>query len=109
VLTAQGLMKQEGLDAFENRNEKNTAKASYEQPIQTLSAAYLTELKKHEIAFSFFNNQPSYYRKACIHWIMSAKKEETREKRLGVLISSGIRQQRIPQFSGPDKGPPHTK
>ena len=53
-------------------------------------------LKKNASAWEFFQAQPPSYRKAMGWWIVSAKKEETREKRLGQLIRECARRRRIP-------------
>ena len=51
--------------------------------------------KKNKTAFEFFMSQPPGYRKVTIWWIVSAKKEETRLKRLEVLIEASARGKRL--------------
>src|SRR5262249_4962222 len=56
-------------------------------------------LKKHEAAWRFFQMQPASYRKALSWWIISAKKEETRLKRLEKLIAHSVQGQRLPEYT----------
>jgi uncharacterized protein YdeI (YjbR/CyaY-like superfamily) len=55
-------------------------------------------LKKNSRAWEFFVAQPPSYRKAANWWVLSAKKEETRLRRLDELIEHSAHKQRIPQF-----------
>ncbi|WP_239630213.1 YdeI/OmpD-associated family protein [Paenibacillus sp. H1-7] len=53
------------------------------------------QFRAHPKAWEFFQSQPPYYRKVSIHWIGSAKKEETRLKRLAQLIEKSEQGQRL--------------
>ena len=64
----------------------------------TLPPEYEKVLKKNKAAWKFFQAQPAFYRKAAMWWIVSAKQEATRLKRLDQLIDLSARQQQIPQF-----------
>ncbi|MDN5200339.1 YdeI/OmpD-associated family protein [Fulvivirgaceae bacterium BMA10] len=102
-LTKLGLMKPEGLAAYKKRDEKRSGQASYEQAHVALDKDYEKEIQKNKKAWEYFENMAPYYRKATIHWVMSAKKEETRLKRLDVLIKSSEEGQKIPPMRYGDK------
>lgn len=85
-LTEKGLMKSAGIAAFEKREEKKSKIYAYEQEASELSAEFEKRFKKHKKAWDFFQNQANWYKKQMIHWVMSAKQETTRERRLEKLI-----------------------
>lgn len=89
ALIAQGRMQPAGLAAFAARDEKKTAIYSFEQerPAE-LSAAELWVLKKNKPAWVFFQAVPPGYRQVVTHWVVSAKKHETRARRLEQLIQA---------------------
>lgn len=98
-LIAQGLMTPPGLKAFEAREENRSGIYSYEQRSPELPDAYRRVLKKNKAAWNFFEAQPPSYRKAANWWVLSAKKEETRLKRLDKLIDDSAQGRTIPQFT----------
>ena len=63
-----------------------------------LEAPYDRLLKQNQAAWSHFQAQPASYRKAVSWWIISAKKEETRRKRVEKLIANSAQAQRLPEF-----------
>jgi Uncharacterized protein conserved in bacteria len=94
VLISQGLMKPSGLQAFRECDEEKAARYSHERDHGRLDAALDAALRANRNAASFFDAQPPGYRKTVIFWVMSAKKEETRARRLAHLIersASGTR------------------
>jgi uncharacterized protein YdeI (YjbR/CyaY-like superfamily) len=95
-LVEQGLMQPAGLKAFEARQEYRSGVYSYEQRSVDLPDHYAGLLKKNSAAWKFFQGQSPYYRRAMNWWILSAKKEETRLKRLGELIKYSKQGLRIP-------------
>ncbi len=97
-LTQQGLMQPAGLKAFEARKENKSGIYSYEQRSATLPPEYEKVLKKNKAAWTFFQAQPASYRKAAVWWVVSAKQEATRLKRLDQLIDLSAHEQLIPQF-----------
>lgn len=97
-LIEQGLMQAAGLKAFAAREENRSGIYSYEQRSPELPDQYRKLLRKNPRAVKFFDAQPPSYRKAANWWVQSAKKEETRLRRLGELISLSARGERIPQF-----------
>jgi uncharacterized protein YdeI (YjbR/CyaY-like superfamily) len=98
-LIALGLMTPSGLKAFEARQENRSGIYSYEQRSAELPDQYRRLLEKNKGAWKFFAAQPPSYRKAANWWVLSAKKEETRLKRLEKLIDYSARSQTIPQFT----------
>jgi len=86
-LIEQGLMQPAGLAAFKARRENRSGIYSYEQRSATLPEPYLGQLKKNKAAWKYFEAQPAWYRKQISWWIVSAKQEETRLKRLEKLIA----------------------
>ena len=94
VMISQGLMKPSGLQVFRQRAERRTAQNSNERDYERLDPALDATLRANQKASSFFDAQPPGYRRTVIFWVMSAKKEETRVRRLSHLIersASGTR------------------
>ena len=86
-LTQQGHMRPTGLAAFEARTDAKSAIYAYEQRENAaLNDADEQEFRANEAAWAFFQAQPAWYRKTASWWVISAKKEETRRKRLLTLI-----------------------
>ena len=83
-LTKEGRMHSAGVAAFEKRDR--TKAYSYEQMFAGLGATEEAQLKRNKKAWEFFQAQPPGYRRLAGWFVMSAKKEETRAKRLGILI-----------------------
>ena len=81
-----GLMLSAGLKAFEAREENRSGIYSYEQRSLELPDRYAKKLKKNLAAWKFFQAQPPSYRKAVNWYVLSARKEDTRLKRLDKLI-----------------------
>jgi uncharacterized protein YdeI (YjbR/CyaY-like superfamily) len=85
-LIEQGLMQPAGLTAFEARDVEKTKLYSYEARSQPLSESYEAEFRANAAAWAYWEAQPPHYRRGAAHWVMSAKREETRAKRLAALI-----------------------
>ena len=99
VMIEQGHMQPAGLKAFEARRENKSGIYSYEQRSVNLEEPYNRLLKKNKAAWNYFQTQPASYRKAVYWWIMSAKKEETRLKRLEKLMTFSAQEKRVPEFT----------
>jgi len=100
ALTQEGRMKPAGLKAFGQRKENKSGIYSYEQRDQIeLSEAETKAFKANAKAWDFFESQPGSYRKAALWWIVSAKKEETRAKRVAMLIDDSANERKIKQFT----------
>jgi uncharacterized protein YdeI (YjbR/CyaY-like superfamily) len=87
-LTKLGLMQPAGLKAFQSRTKDRSGIYSYEQRRNAkLDARYEKKLRTNKKAYEFFQAQAPWYQRTSIFWVMSAKKEETRLKRLAALIA----------------------
>jgi uncharacterized protein YdeI (YjbR/CyaY-like superfamily) len=84
-----------GLRAYEKRKEYRSGIYSYEQRSTELVEPYAGKFKRNKAAWNFFQAQPPSYRKMINWWIVSAKQEETRLKRLGKLIEASARGRRL--------------
>ena len=94
--TAQGRMKPAGLAAFATRTEDNSGIYSYEQREKiSLERAYLEKLRANLLAWTSFQPQSPWYQRTAAWWIESAKKDDTRLKRLAQLIDSSEREQHV--------------
>lgn len=96
ALSAAGRMHPAGLRAYEARRANKSGIYSYEQRSVDLPPPYARLLKKNPRAHRFFEAQPPSYRRAVMWWIVSAKKEETRQKRLAQLVDLCQRGERLP-------------
>lgn len=94
-LTNKKRMRPAGQKAFAARTENKSGIYSYEQRRSELEEPYNSRLKKNKAAWDFFQTQPPSYRKAVGWWIVSAKKEETRLKRLEKLIEDSGKGKRL--------------
>jgi uncharacterized protein YdeI (YjbR/CyaY-like superfamily) len=96
-LVDEGLVAPAGLAAFERRTDDRTAIYSYEQRrAAKLDPEQERRLRADERANAFFETQPPSYRRAAIHWVTSAKKPETRERRLAQLIECSAAGEPVP-------------
>ncbi|MGH9773688.1 MAG: YdeI/OmpD-associated family protein [Candidatus Acidiferrales bacterium] len=93
-----GRMQAPGLAAFEGRDRKRDAPYSYERREAKLPRAYEKEFRANKSAWEFWEAQPPYYRRLINWWVISAKQEETRERRLGALIAASAAGRRIEQI-----------
>ena len=96
-LTKRRRMRAAGLRAFRQRREDKTATYSYEQRHTVkLDAAFERRFRARKEAWSWFQAQPDGYRATAGYWVMSAKKPETRERRLTTLIEDSENGRRVP-------------
>ena len=103
-LHADGLMHASGFAAFEKRQSKRSAIYSYEQrKTAELPAEFLRKFQSEETAWNFFEAQPPWYRRTSTYWVISAKKEETRARRLEQLTDCSKRGKPIPALTRPKK------
>lgn len=99
-LTQAGRMQPAGLRAFEERSAAKSGIYSYEQRdgVQ-LDAADEAEFRANRQAWDFFQSQPAWYKKAAIWSVVSAKKDETRRRRLASLIEHSAQGQTLPALT----------
>ncbi|KAF7360393.1 Bacteriocin-protection protein [Mycena venus] len=96
VLEAAGRMQEPGRAAFARRTEENTGQMSFERDAVPLSGEFAARLAEVSAAAEWHAKQPLGYRRTAEDWVMSAKQEATRERRLGVLIESAEQGLRVP-------------
>jgi len=94
-LTNLGSMCPAGVRAFELRDEEKSRIYSYERESAAFSPALEKEFRANKKAWRFFNEQPPGYRRIATHYVMSAKQEETRQRRLARLIKDSERARQI--------------
>ena len=88
-------MRPAGLKAYELRTANRSGIYAYEQRSPELIEPYLGKLKRNKAAWKFFAAQPPGYRKTAVFWVTSAKKPETRTRRLDTLISDSAAALRV--------------
>ena len=84
-----------GFEAFKRRDPKKTGIYSFENRPSTFDAALARVFKADAAAWKFFRAQPPGYQKLLTYWVMSAKQEETRRRRLAALVKSSAEGKRI--------------
>src|SRR6266536_551452 len=94
-LSDKGLMEPAGMAAFDARKENRSGIYSYEQRSEKLAAPYEKKLRQNKAAWEFFYAQPPSYRKAIGWWVVSAKQEATRFKRLEKMMKESARGKRL--------------
>lgn len=101
-LARAGRMRAAGLKAFEARLEAKSAVYAYEQ---RTTAAFDGQSEKQfraaASAWRFFQAQPAGYRRVVTWWVISAKRPETRQRRLATLIADSAAGRRIGQLENP--------
>jgi uncharacterized protein YdeI (YjbR/CyaY-like superfamily) len=102
-LIAEGRMAPPGLAAFERRDPANTHRYSYERRVAELGPNERTVFRANRKAWDFFQAQPPSYRRVASWWVLSAKKAQTRARRLTTLIAHSAKSERIPQAISPTR------
>jgi len=112
-LIAGGRMTKAGLAACALRDEAKTKKYSYEREQAAFGPGELRALRAEKAAWKFFEAQPPGYRKLIAFFVMSARKEETRARRLAMLLQHCREGRRIDlgsrQVSSPPQRTPRTQ
>jgi len=102
-LIAAGRARPAGLAAFESRTEDRSRTYSYEQRHRAeLDEDLARRFRAEEGAWAHFQGEAPWYRKTATFWVMSAKKPETRERRLATLIASSAEGRRVPPLRRKD-------
>ena len=101
-LSKLGLLHSAGMAAFEKRDAERSAIYAYEQrKTAKLPPPFEKKFRGNAEAWKFFQSQPPWYRRTSTYWVISAKKEETRSKRLATLIDCSARKRNIPSLNRP--------
>lgn len=102
-LKEQGLMHPPGLTAFAKREEEKSRIYSHERKHAKLPKEWEEKIRENKKAWKFYKEQAPSYRKAATHWIISAKQETTRLKRLNQLISDSENGLKVKPLRRPGK------
>jgi len=99
-LSEMGLMHPAGLERFNSRRPDRERLYSFEVDPVELDTTYEELLRANVPAWNFFTAQAPTYQRTVKHWVMRAKREETRVRRLNQLIDASVNGERLPQFTG---------
>jgi len=94
-LRKAGRMHEAGLKAFEGRDRSKDQSYSYENALRKLTPAYEKRFKANKKAWAFWKAQPPGYVRIASWWVMSAKRDETRERRLATLVGESAAGRRV--------------
>ncbi len=97
-LTTEGRMKVEGLAAFTFKDVHPDSGYAITKLDGTLTDQMVARFKEIAGAWEFYQEQPPGYRRQTARWVTSAKREETRERRLATLIDDSANRLRIEQL-----------
>jgi uncharacterized protein YdeI (YjbR/CyaY-like superfamily) len=104
-LKKAGRMEKGGLAAFEGRDPKRAGLYSFENKPAEFSPAVEKRFRANKAAWRFFAAQPPGYRRVATFWVMSAKQEATRERRLARLIEDSGAGNRLASLSTSPRPP----
>ncbi|TGL63656.1 YdeI/OmpD-associated family protein [Leptospira sarikeiensis] len=93
-LIQEGKATESGLKAFHTKKKK-TKQYSFEQKSIELPESFQKRFQKNSKAWKFFQEQAPYYKRTSIWWVISPKREETKLKRLEILIQDSNSEKRI--------------
>jgi len=97
ALKAEGLMASAGEKALKASTGPSGVYA-YERPLAVLASEEEALFCKNEAAWADWEKRPPGYRRVVLHWVTSAKKPETRARRLATLIESSAAGEKIPGY-----------
>jgi uncharacterized protein YdeI (YjbR/CyaY-like superfamily) len=95
-LTAEGRMHPAGVAAFERRGDARSGVYSFEQGDLSLPPSFAERLRADAAAAAFWDVATPSYRKIVTAWVLDAKQEATREKRLAQLIDDSAHGRLVP-------------
>src|SRR5713101_2255210 len=99
-LKKMGLMHAAGLKAFASRSAKKSAIYSYEQRKNPkFTREQEKQFRANKTAWEFFRSQAPWYQRVTTYWVISAKREETKIKRLSLLIENSQNQRSLRQLT----------
>jgi uncharacterized protein YdeI (YjbR/CyaY-like superfamily) len=103
-LTKLGRMRPPGLAAFEGRDPKRANLYSYENKPREFEAPYAKVFRANQRAWTFFRSQPPGYQCTATWWVMSAKQDAARTRRLEKLIAASSDEVRIDNLATTPRG-----
>jgi uncharacterized protein YdeI (YjbR/CyaY-like superfamily) len=96
-LTGQGLMYPAGTQAFELRKADQIGVYAYENPeASQFDTEQTARLQAEPAAWEWFSRQPPGYRRSATHWVVTAKRADTRDRRLAQLIADSAAGRKVP-------------
>jgi uncharacterized protein YdeI (YjbR/CyaY-like superfamily) len=99
-LKAEGLLAPAGLRAYEARRPERTGVYSFERRKAAKLPRHLEQrFRAAKAAWDWFSARPPGYRRTATHWVVSAKRDETRERRLQTLIECSSEGRKIPPLA----------
>lgn len=101
-LIAEGHAAEAGLRAYKARDAKKTGIYAFERAEAQLSAEQEQAFRKNKKACKFFEAMAPWYRRTATHWVVSAKQEATRARRLETLIACSAKGLKIPTLRRPE-------
>jgi len=101
VLIREERMQPAGMKAWRKRVDSKSSTYAYEQRNVQLVKAMEAKIRSNKAAWTFFQSLTPSTRKPSIWWVISAKKDETRQRRLSKLIEHCENQRVLPQFLRP--------
>ena len=102
-LEQMGMVHPNGRAAFDKRDEAKSRIYSYENRSRGFDAATEAAFRKNRTAWKFFEAQAPSYRRTASFWVMSAKRDETKKRRLEKLIATSRAAQRLAPFVSPSR------
>jgi uncharacterized protein YdeI (YjbR/CyaY-like superfamily) len=98
-LETEGRMHASGRAAFAARNLTNSRRYSFEEKPSALDRDAEKRFRANQPAWKFFQAQAPWYRRTSIFWVMDARREETRARRLAALIASSAKGEPVKPLS----------
>ena len=98
-LTKLDLMQPDGLKAFEARTAEKSGIYAYENAPKELAPADEKKFRANRKAWKYFSGQAPSYRRSAINYVTSAKREETRTRRLALLIDDSSHERRLAGYT----------
>jgi uncharacterized protein YdeI (YjbR/CyaY-like superfamily) len=89
-LIQQGRMKPAGLAAYEKRTKARSEVYSYENKPEQFPSEMEARFRENTVAWEFFSNQSTSYKRTVMYYVMDAKQEATRFSRLDKLIKASM-------------------
>ncbi|MRX44675.1 YdeI/OmpD-associated family protein [Agromyces kandeliae] len=95
-LTAEGRMRPAGIAAYERRSDDRSSIYSFENPEQAMPPEFTRMLEADAAASAFWEVATPSYRKVVAYWVLSAKQEATRERRMSQLVECSAAGELVP-------------
>ncbi len=94
-LTADGRVAAPGREVFAKRDQRKTGRYAYERAHADFDSSLEKTFRADAKAWTFFCAQPPGYRKLLTYWVTTAKQDETRRRRLAVLMAHSAERKRM--------------